>query len=78
MSLDSPAIVFQVQEAQVALVDQWVVWAAEVVTGAVALPREGPEDPEETLLGVEMSSTELETGSARIRKSCAVLLPRIQ
>lgn len=68
-SLDSPAVVFQAREGQVALAVRWVVWAAEVVTGAVALPREGPEDPEETLLVEEMSSTEPETGSAPTRKS---------
>lgn len=50
-----------------ALVVQWVVWEAEAVTGAAALPQEDRGDPEETLLVEGMCSTEQETGSAPTR-----------
>lgn len=56
----------EVQGAQEVLGDPWVAWEAVEETEE-AFPREGPGVPGGTHLEEEMSSTELETGSAPIR-----------
>lgn len=56
----------QVQGAQEVLGAPWVAWEA-VEEIEVAFPQEGPGVPEGTHPEEEMSSTELETGSAPIR-----------